>query len=173
MKYNEIGGFMNLRKLKNDFKKEIYKEDITKVIKQGLITTILFSILSGGISFIVSTLFGLDSFIFIFILGLVIAKNVRESYYSGHILYPVLSIVFLIFGIIIYETTKEVTSNIVLNLFEMKNILNYFKYGFTEMIDLFNVVAYIKNFSIYSLLKILITLYTIYTTFQNSKNNYY
>lgn len=161
---------MNLRKLKNDFKEEIHKEDIKSVIITGLITMFLFSIALGLLNAALIIVFDFSTTLYLFFLGYFLSKRIKDSYHKYHILYPILSVLFLIIGLFIFNTISVFAYN---RIFEMWYLTESLKLAFVDTINIFNPIYYITNFNVYELLYLLILLYTIFFTFRNSKKNYY
>ncbi|MFI3252448.1 MAG: hypothetical protein R3Y60_04835 [bacterium] len=161
---------MNFRKLKNEFKNEIYKEDVLKVLKNGIITMLLYSVLMGLVNVVLILIFNIQTSLLIYFIGLFIARSVKESYYNRHILYPLLSVVFLLVGLYIFNSVSLFAYN---RTFELSYFLLSFEHGFYDTIQIFNPLYYINEFSINNLLFLLIVVYTIYLTYRNSKNNYF
>lgn len=83
-----------------NWKEPIFKKDLIAVIINGLLFGILGGILAGVLDYLMvlinfSVSFGL------IILTYMIGIKVRKSYYSYHILYPVLGLVFLVLGLFV------------------------------------------------------------------------
>lgn len=160
---------MFLRKIKNEFKEEIYKEDLISVITTSLISMILFSILLALINSVMILLFSMQSTLLLFVFGYLLAKRVRESYVNYHIIYPLISVGCFIIGLFIFNSVSVFAYNQTLEwLFFTQSL----KIGLINTLNTFNPFYYISNFDINNLLYLLIILYTIFVTFRNSKKNY-
>lgn len=157
---------MNIRKLKNEFKQDIYKEDLLPVLKNGLISAILYSCLFAMVNFALSLLLNLTTSYFIFLIGYFIARQIKSSHFKGHIVYQIISIIYLFLGMIIYNATTAF-----LLTFDPSLILYFLKYGFLSTINIFNIFAFNNGFFLNHILTLLIIIYTIYYTFKNSRNN--
>lgn len=161
---------LNIRKLKNEFKEEIYKEDLIKVITTGLLHTVIFAILGGFINIGLVILFNFQTSLIVYLLGVMIARAIKESYINRHILYPLLAVVFLILGIFVFNIVSVFAYN---RTFELSIFIECIKIGSVQTLNIFNPFYYISNFNINELLYLVIVLFTIFNTYRNSKNNYY
>ena len=90
---------------KNNWKEPIYKNDVIGVLVNGLIAAILGGILGGSIDYLLNVVWGFPLSFSVLIVMFFIIWRVRKGFYSYHILYPVLSLVFLIIGIFFVEYT--------------------------------------------------------------------
>ncbi len=83
---------------KNNWKEPLYKNDVINVVIDGLVAGILGGVLAGALDY----LFGLLNIIISFgliILAYLVGYRVRKGYYSFHILYPVLAVLFMTLGL--------------------------------------------------------------------------
>ena len=88
-----------------NWKQPIYRNDLISVLLNGILTAILSGILAGALDYLLSILnfplsFGL------FIICYLIGYRLRKSFYSYHILYPVLSILFMLIALFVSDVTK-------------------------------------------------------------------
>lgn len=97
---------------KYQWKQPIYKEDLKPVLLNGIVFSILGGILAGLADYLCS-LIGLGISFGLIIISYFVGKKVRESYYSYHILYPTLTIVFMLIGLLF--------SNIAINFIIFRN----------------------------------------------------
>ena len=104
---------------RNEWKKEIFKEDLNKVILVGLLMALLGGILCAIIEYLFSLIYVTVSF-GIIINCILIGLMVRKSYVNYHVLYPVLSILFMILAAIL--------SRLFYPFIIYLNIANYFNY---------------------------------------------
>lgn len=88
----------------NNWKEPIYKNDLINVIVNGLIAAILGGILAGLLDYLFDMINLRISFGLI-IITYVIGSRMRKGYYSYHILYPVLSILFMILSLFVCDVT--------------------------------------------------------------------
>ena len=89
----------------NNWKEPIIKRDLKYVILNGLLFSILGGILGGSLDFLFSYINVNISFSLI-ILSIFIGYRISKSYSYFHILYPVLTIPFMILGIFISYFTE-------------------------------------------------------------------
>ncbi|MBR6071738.1 MAG: hypothetical protein IKP77_02755 [Acholeplasmatales bacterium] len=84
----------------NNWREPIFKNDLKNVILNGIVFAILGGILAGALDYLfdyinVSIHFGL------IVLTILIGYRVYKAYFNFHILYPVLTIPFMILGLFI------------------------------------------------------------------------
>ena len=84
---------------KYEWKQTIYKDDLINVIINGIVAAILGGILAGALDYLFSLLKIIISFGLV-ILAYLIGYRVKKGYFSFHIIYPVLSILFLTLGLL-------------------------------------------------------------------------
>ena len=84
---------------KNNWHEPIYKEDVKHVILNGLIAAILGGILGGALDYLFNVVIKFPISFSLVIMVLFIGYRCKKGYYSYHILYPVLAILFLIISI--------------------------------------------------------------------------
>ncbi len=158
-----------IRKLKNEFKQPIYKEDMIPVLKRGILYTLIYACLLGVVDALLYKFFNMSLSLLIFVLGYIISSEVSKNYYSKHILYPIISVLFLFVGMIILYSVSYF-----MMLPSISFILPALKLGLIQTFYPFNIFIYFNSNNIFNnILYLLILLYTIYTTFRNTKNNYY
>ncbi len=88
-----------------NWKETIYKKDLIAVIINGLLTALLVGMLAGALDFLFYKInFSLS--IGLLLLCYTIAYRVRKAYFNFHILYPVLAVIFLLFGIFVEMLTN-------------------------------------------------------------------
>ncbi len=157
---------MNFRKLKNNFKEEIHKEDIKSVLTNGLITMLLYSTLLGLINIALILIFEFQLTFLIFILGIFLAKRIKESYINYHILYPIISVIFLLIGLLLFNCVSVFAYN---QTFTWFYFIESCKIGVIDTLNTFNPIYYISNFNVYELLYLFVIIYTIISTYRSSK----
>ncbi len=86
-----------------NWKMPIYKDDVRNVVLYGLIYSILAGILAGSLDFLFGKLWRIPISFGLIVLSVIIGTQVRRGYRSYHILYPVLTIVFMILGLIVSD----------------------------------------------------------------------
>lgn len=159
-----------MRKIISQFKQEIYKEDLKKVLSSGIVAMLLYSVLAALVNVVLIFVFKIQTSMFIYLIGYFISNAVRNSYYKGHILYPTLSVLFLIVGLFIYNIVAVFAYN---QQFSITYFLLSVESGALKTLNTFNPLYYLNDFSVWEVFSLLIVLYTIFYTFRNSKNNYY
>ena len=90
-----------------NWKGHVYKNDLIGVIVNGLLTSIAVGVLAGSIDY----LFYLANFsmsLGLILLSYSVGFRVRKGYFSYHPLYPLLAIVFMIFGLFVEVLTNYV-----------------------------------------------------------------
>lgn len=87
------------------FKEPIYKDDLLKVIKYGLINMLLFSIFAGAIQFFFNVYLGIGFGVLIYLIAYMMGKNVKDNIFGYHILYPIILTFMFLIGLIIYSIT--------------------------------------------------------------------
>lgn len=109
------------------WKQPIFKSDLVPVLINGLIAAILGGILGGLVDYL-SQLIGLNISFGLLILCYFIGNRVRKSYYSYHILYPTLTILFMILGLLFSTIAVNFIAfrniQVVLQLFKPMVLLN-------------------------------------------------
>lgn len=88
-----------------NWKQPIYKDDLKAVILNGLLFSILGGVLAGTLDYLMDLLNLAISFGLV-ILTYMVGMKVKKSFYTYHILYPVLGIVFLTLGLFISYFTS-------------------------------------------------------------------
>lgn len=157
------------RKIKNEFKVQIYKEDLKPVLIRGFLTTLMYACLLSVVNILLIEMFNLSTSLLIVLLGFFISKEVASNYYSRHIIYPYISVIFLFIGMILYHSMT-----VILAYKSISVIFVAFKLGFLQTISPFNIFLYFETSNLFNaLLYLFIILYAIYFTYRNSKNNYY
>ena len=90
---------------KNNWLEPIYKQDLIAVIVNGLVSCILGGILAGVLDYLLSLINFPLSFGLI-IIAYLVGLRVKRGYYSYHVLYPTLAIVFFLLGIFFQAYTS-------------------------------------------------------------------
>lgn len=161
-----------MKRFINRFKETIYKDDLKRVLLNGFIQMLLFSILAGALQYFVGELLGVSFGILVYLFAFMIGMKVRDSFFSYHILYPIISIIYFLIGYFIYYLTLYtfIFHDIILAvsyLFNWDGISNII-FGFL------NFKTYVDERYIFNnIIDILIFVSAIYTayTIPNRKNN--
>ena len=145
-----------------NWKEPLFKKDLIAVIINGLIFGILGGILAGVLDYLMLMINFSISFGLI-ILTYMIGIKVRKSFYSYHILYPVLGLAFLVLGLFIsYATFYFVAFKFDAFIFFIdpffylnfllkpaNGIINFFTNGYNPLslsLGILNVIIYIWAF---------------------------
>ena len=91
----------------DNWHKRIYKDDLSYVLINAVAVVILGGIIAGSIDYLFS-LVNVNISFGLIIITLLLGFRMRKSYYNFHILYPVLSIPFMILAIFISTLTEWV-----------------------------------------------------------------
>ena len=92
------------------------KSDLKNVILNGVIVSILAGILAGAFDFLFDYI-NVKLSIGLVILSIMIGYRVNKAYFNFHILYPVLTIPFMIFGLFISHFTFSLFASGIGNFF--------------------------------------------------------
>lgn len=111
---------------KNNWKEPLYTNDVIGVTIKGLAACILGGVLAGALDYLFSILNIMISFGLI-ILAYLVGYRVRKGYYSFHILYPVLAVLFMTLGLFFSMLMRE---------------LLVFNFDFSKMGYYFGLVSY-------------------------------
>ncbi len=91
----------------DNWHKRIYKDDLSYVLINAIAVVLLGGIIAGSIDYLFS-LINVNISFGLIIITLLLGLRMRKSYYNFHILYPVLSILFMILAIFIQTLTEWV-----------------------------------------------------------------
>ena len=154
-----------MRRLVNQFKEKIYKDDLKNCILYGLLNMLLFSILAGAVQFFANAYLGIGFGLLVYLIAYMIGKEVRDRIYSYHILYSILSVVFFVIGYFIYNISYYafLTHNVLLALqtiFSANGMINI-------VFSFLNYRTYLIPLSaLYNVLDILIIVFSIITAYR-------
>jgi len=122
---------------KENWKEPILKNDLKHVLIYGIVFSILAGILGGAFDFLFVYI-NVRLSISLIILSLIIGYMVHRSYSMFHILYPVLTIPFMILGLFISHFTMCVFINGIENFFKLFAVgdfyLDFIKSPVSELI---------------------------------------
>ena len=124
---------------KNNWKEPLYKNDVINVVINGLVAGILGGVLAGALDYLFGLLNIMISFGLI-ILAYLVGYRVRKGYYSFHILYPVLAVLFMTLGLFFASLMQY----FMLFNFSFVSLFSYFGnvlYGFFIMPFVYPVLA--------------------------------
>ena len=108
---------------KNNWREPIYKQDLIGVLVNGFLTAILCGILGAGIDYLLQVRFQIPLSIAELFIMYVIGWRVKKGFYSYHILYPILAIVFLLFAFFINLFAFHSIVYIVSGRYDIYNLL--------------------------------------------------
>ena len=92
-----------LRRIINQFKQPLYKDDLKSVLIYCFISAVLFGALAGALQYFANITLGLGFGILIYFIAYMIGRELRDRVFTYHILYSVLGVVFFFIGYIIYN----------------------------------------------------------------------
>lgn len=101
---------------KTNWQEPIYKKDLRNVILNGVVFAILAGILGGAFDFLFAYI-NVRLSIGLVIISILVGYRVNKSYFNFHILYPVLTIPFMILGLFISHFTYSLFLNGMGNFF--------------------------------------------------------
>lgn len=154
---------MNIRSLKNQLKEPIYKDDLKRVLLNGLLFTVLFSLLAGALQFFTETYLHLSMAIFIFLIAFMVGKKISESYFTFHIIYPCFAVLCFLIGYALYNFTKIF---FIFRDFKIAADLFFSSVGLNYMFGFFNIATYTGINALYNIIDILIFVGSIITVWQ-------
>ena len=94
-----------MRKLLNQFKETVYKDDLKRVLTYCSISAILFGVLAGALQYLAIITLNITTSIVIYIIAYMIGKELRDRVMTYHILYSILGVVFFFLGYIFYNVS--------------------------------------------------------------------
>ncbi len=110
-------------------KEPIYKDDLKRVLINGSIYALLIGVLSGALQFLAETYMHLSFGIFVLIIAYMVARKIKESFFTFHLSYPLFAVLFFLLGFICYNFTKILfvfrDLSLTLKFFFSLNGLNY------------------------------------------------
>ena len=109
-----------MRRLINQFKEPIYKDDLKRVLLYCAISSALFGVLAGALQFFAIMTAGLGFSIVIYMIAYMIGKELRDRVFTYHILYSVLGVIFFFVGCYFYSVSLEA--------FFSRDLLNAFSF---------------------------------------------
>lgn len=161
---------------KNNWNEPLYKQDVIAVVVNGLVAAILAGILGGAIEYLFDML-GFSISINLLLIAFLVGLRVRRGYYTYHILYPVLAIVFLLVGLLISHYSYIIFYHLFVNK-SSSGFMVIFTKGFWISFLLNPVSTLILGISIKSPLNIVlgiidlaITAWSFYFVFLMAKGN--
>jgi hypothetical protein len=92
-----------LRRIINQFKEPIYKDDLKRVLMYCSLNAVLFGILAGALQFFANITIGIGFSLLVYFIAYMIGRELRDRVFTYHILYSVLGIVFFLVGYVFYN----------------------------------------------------------------------
>ncbi len=92
-----------MRRIINQFKQPIYKDDLKNVLLYCFINALLFGVLAGALQYFANITIGIGFSILVYLIAYMIGRELRDRVFTYHILYSVLGVVFFFIGYIIYN----------------------------------------------------------------------
>ena len=133
---------MNFRNFFNNLKEPIYKDDLKRVLLNGILYAVLFGVLAGALQFFSEVYIGLTMGVFVFAIGYMIAKKINESFFTFHVWYPIISVLLFLLAFVIYNFTKLFfllrNLHLAIQIFFSLSGLNYM-FGFLNIFNYQNV----------------------------------
>ena len=151
-----------MRKLLNQFKEPIYKDDLKRVLLYCGISALLFGALAGALQYLAIITLGITTYIVIYLIAYMIGKELRDRVFTYHILYSILGILFFFVGYLIYYVSYA--------SFIYKDILFAISYVFSPSGLLYLVFGFLdfKTDIIGSILDIIILIFCVMTIWRMS-----
>jgi len=132
---------------KYNWQQPIFKDDVISVILNGILSALLGGILAGLLDYLLGAVLGLPIVIGLFLFCYMIGSRMRKAYSSYHILYPTLSILFMIIGIIISDIAYIICATKGVGIW---SILGSFNFYFNSLFGYVrNIIMYIKSLNIF------------------------
>lgn len=85
---------------KYNWKQPLYKNDVINVVLNGFIAAILGGILAGMLDFLFGEILNFPISFGLIIICYMVGIRMKRGYYSYHILYPVLSLAFMLLALV-------------------------------------------------------------------------
>ena len=156
-----------MRRIINQFKEPIYKDDLLNATIYGILHMVLFGILGGAIQYFLMGNFNASFSVVIYMVAYMIAKGIADKIYTYHILYSVMSVVLFLIGFLIYKTAFYA--------FATRDILNSFLYVFSwDGIKIFlfgflNINTYHGISILYNIIDIIFFIFCLLTVWRLPK----
>ena len=134
----------------NNWKAKIYWDDLKSVLINGILFALVGGALAGLLDYLLAEVLGSWLVFGIFIISALVGRQVSKTYYNYHILYPVLSIVFMFIGLFssmfMYLGMLTRSLDFVIYLLGMPETYLSFIIG-----PFYNLILTIKSFDLFEL----------------------
>ena len=144
-------------------KEPIYKDDLKRVLLNGLLYSVVFGALFGALQFLTENYMGLSMGIFVFAISFLLARKISESFFTFHLWYPIITVCYFLLGYVIYNFTKIV---FIFHDFQVGFKIFFSQLGLNFLFGFFNVFNYVGISALYNLLDLLIFVGSIITAWQ-------
>lgn len=156
----------------NNWKEHIYKDDLIAVLMNGFIVALLAGIIAGGLDYLFER-FNIRISFGLLIIAFCVGYRIRKSYYTFHILYPVLALLFMIFGLFVSVLTFYISLLGFQYGFQMLTVPGFYIYFIETPIA--NLLALRAGFDIkyllLGILDVLITIWSFWYCYRLAKGN--
>ena len=154
-----------LRRIINQFKQPIYKDDLNNVLLYCFVNALMFGVLAGALQYFANLTLGLGFSILVYFIAYMIGRELRDRVFTYHILYSVLGIIFFLIGYVFYNISylTFVTRNLAFSL-EL-----IFSNGFIMLIFPFlDLRTYVGTGILNNLIDIIVMIFSIMTIWRMS-----
>lgn len=155
----------------NNWKEKIYLDDLKSIIINGLLAAILGGVLAGLVDFLFVRILSVGISFGLLILFYFITGRMKKSYYNYHILYPVLSLVFMVIGLIFSEFSYYFCYFQSLHTFKL--LISGSFYLDVLLSPVYNLIVFFKTFDIlalvYGIINLLVYIYAFVICYRTVK----
>ena len=155
-----------MRKLINQFKEPIYKDDLKRVLIYGSISAVLFGVLAGALQYFAVISLGTMFSIAIYLIAYMVGKELRDRVFTYHILYSVLGVLFFFVGCLFYNAsfTAFISGDILLGIVSGLSFDGLISFVFSFL----NFKTYVGTGIVNNILDILIMFFCVMTVWRMS-----
>ena len=152
-----------MRRLINQFKEPIYKDDLKRVLLYCGLSSVLFGALAGALQFLAFTTIGIGFSIVIYMIAFMIGKELRDKVFTYHILYSVLGVAFFFIGCYFYSVSLE--------MFIYKDFLGSLSFSsfINNVFSFFNYKNYLNGNAFNCVLDLIIMIFCVMTVWKMSR----
>ena len=156
----------------NNWKEHIFKDDLISVLINGLVVGLLAGIIAGGLDYLFAR-FDIRISFGLLIIAFCTGYRTRKAYFTFHILYPVLALIFMVFGLFVSTLTYYICILGFQYGFQMLAQPGFYLYFITTPIA--NLLALRAGFDIkyllLGILDVLITIWSFWYCYRLAKGN--
>ena len=152
-----------MRRLINQLKEPIYKDDLKRVLLYCSLSSILFGVLAGALQYFAFWITGVGFTIFIYMIAYMVGKELRDRVFTYHILYSILGVVFFFVGCYFYSVSLE--------MFLYRNIISAFSFTsfITNVFSFLNFKTYLSGNIFNCILDLIIMIFCVMTVWKMSR----